>query len=100
MFLLKGYLDSMPKELFEAARIDGAGDFRTLVQIVLPLMAPGLSTVAVFSMLSAWNEFLLAMLYVQDDDLRTIPAGCSPSPEVLRPTTRCCSRRSRWSRFR
>jgi raffinose/stachyose/melibiose transport system permease protein len=75
VFLLKGYLDSMPKEIFEAARVDGAGDFRTLVQIVLPLMAPGISTVAVFSVLSAWNEFLLAMLYVQDDELRTIPAG-------------------------
>ena len=75
VFLLKGYLDSMPKEIFEAARVDGAGDFRTLVQIVLPLMTPGISTVAVFSVLSAWNEFLLAMLYVQDDALRTIPAG-------------------------
>jgi raffinose/stachyose/melibiose transport system permease protein len=75
VFLLKAYLDSMPKEIFEAARVDGAGDFRTLVQIVLPLMAPGISTVAVFSILSAWDEFLLAILYVQDDDLRTIPAG-------------------------
>lgn len=75
VFLLKAYLDSMPKEIFEAARVDGSGDLRTLFQIVLPLMAPGISTVAVFSILSAWNEFLLAMLYVQDDDLRTIPAG-------------------------
>ena len=75
VFLLKGYLDSMPKEIFEAARVDGAGDFRMLAQIVLPLMKPGISTVAVFSVLSAWNEFLLAMLYVTDDALRTIPAG-------------------------
>lgn len=75
VFLFKGYLDSMPREIFEAARMDGAGDFRTLVQIVLPLMAPGISTVAVFSILSTWNEFLLALLYVTSDDLRTIPAG-------------------------
>lgn len=75
VFLLKGYLDSLPRELFEAARIDGAGDFRMLGQIVLPLMRPGLATVATFSILSTWNEFLLAMLYVQDDDLRTIPIG-------------------------
>ena len=75
VFLLKGYLDSLPHEVFEAARMDGAGDFRILVQVVLPLMVPGLSTVAVFSVLSTWNEFLLAMLYVIDDDLRTIPAG-------------------------
>lgn len=75
VFLLKGYLDSMPKEVFEAARMDGAGDIRTLFQVVMPLMTPGLSTVAVFSILSAWNEFLLAMLYVTSDALRTIPAG-------------------------
>lgn len=75
VFLLKGYIDSLPHEVFEAARMDGAGDFRILVQVVLPLMVPGLSTVAVFSVLSTWNEFLLAMLYVIDDDLRTIPAG-------------------------
>ncbi len=75
VFLFKGYLDSMPKEIFEAARMDGSGDFRTLVQIVMPLMAPGISTVAVFSILSTWNEFLLALLYVTNDDLRTIPAG-------------------------
>ncbi|MAT18466.1 MAG: sugar permease [Leifsonia sp.] len=75
VFLLKAYLDSMPKELFEAARMDGAADLRMLFQIVLPLMTPGLATVAVFSILSTWNEFLLALLYVIDDDLRTIPAG-------------------------
>ncbi len=75
VFLLKGYLDSLPRELFEAARIDGAGDFRLLAQIVLPLMRPGLATVATFSVLSAWNEFLLATLYIQSDDLRTIPVG-------------------------
>ena len=75
IFLLKSYLDSLPREIFEAARMDGAGDFRTLIQVVMPLMTPALSTVAVFSILSAWNEFLLAMLYVTSDDLRTIPAG-------------------------
>lgn len=75
VFLLKAYLDSMPKELFDAARVDGAGDLRMLFQIVLPLMTPALATVAVFSVLSTWNEFLLALLYVVDDGLRTIPAG-------------------------
>lgn len=75
VFLLKGYLDTLPRELFEAAKIDGAGDFRTLIQIVLPLMRPGLATVATFSILSTWNEFLLATLYIYDNDLRTIPVG-------------------------
>jgi len=75
VFLLKAYLDSLPHELFEAARIDGAGDFRMLFQIVMPLMKPGIATVATFSIISCWNEFLLAMLYIQDDELRTIPVG-------------------------
>ena len=75
VFLLKTYMDSLPKELFEAARMDGAGDLRMLTSIVTPLMVPAIATVAVFSVLSSWNEFLLSILYVLDDDLLTIPSG-------------------------
>lgn len=74
-YLIKVYLDALPAELFEAARIDGAGDLRVYVLIALPLLKPGLATVAVFSALSCWNEFLLALLYIQDDALKTIPTG-------------------------
>ena len=74
-YLLKVYLDALPEELFEAARIDGAGDFRIYTVLALPLLKPGLATVAVFSALSCWNEFLLALLYIQDDSLKTIPTG-------------------------
>ena len=74
-YLLKVYLDALPEELFEAARIDGAGDFRIYTVLALPLLKPGLATVAVFSALSCWNEFLLALLYIQDDALKTIPTG-------------------------
>lgn len=75
VWLLKAYLDSMPKELFEAARVDGCGDIRMYFNIVLPVLRPGLATVAVFSVLSAWNEFLLAIIYIQREDLKTIPSG-------------------------
>jgi len=75
IWLLKAYLDSLPRELFEAARVDGAGDWRLFWSIVLPLLRPGLATVAVFTVLSAWNEFLLALLYIQDESLKTIPVG-------------------------
>jgi raffinose/stachyose/melibiose transport system permease protein len=75
VFLLKVYLDGLPDELFEAARIDGAGDGRIFWRIALPLLRPGLATVAIFSALAAWNEFLLALLYIQDDELKTIPTG-------------------------
>jgi raffinose/stachyose/melibiose transport system permease protein len=75
VYLLKVYLDALPDELFEAARIDGAGDARVFRELALPLLRPGLATVAIFSALAAWNEFLLALLYIQDDSLKTIPTG-------------------------
>ena len=75
IYLLKVYLDALPEELFEAARIDGAGDFGLFRALAMPLLRPGLSTVAIFSALSTWNEFLLALLYIQDDTLKTIPTG-------------------------
>ncbi|WP_199565787.1 carbohydrate ABC transporter permease [Spongiactinospora rosea] len=75
VYLLKVYLDALPGELFDAARVDGAGDLRIYLQIAVPLLKPGIATVAVFSALSCWNEFLLALLYIQDDGLKTIPAG-------------------------
>jgi raffinose/stachyose/melibiose transport system permease protein len=74
-YLLKVYLDAVPEELFEAARIDGAGDLRLFAFIALPLLRPGIATVAIFSALNCWNEFLLALLYIQDDALKTIPTG-------------------------
>lgn len=74
-FLLKVFMDGLPEELFDAARIDGASDLRTYSRVALPLLRPGLATVAIFSALAAWNEFLLALLYIQDDDLKTIPTG-------------------------
>jgi raffinose/stachyose/melibiose transport system permease protein len=75
VYLLKVYLDSLPKELFEAARVDGCSDTRMFTVLVLPLLRPGLATVAIFSALNAWNEFLLALLYVTNDALKTIPTG-------------------------
>jgi raffinose/stachyose/melibiose transport system permease protein len=75
VYLLKVYLDALPDELFDAARIDGAGDGRVFWHLALPLLRPGLATVAIFSALAAWNEFLLALLYIQDDALKTIPTG-------------------------
>jgi raffinose/stachyose/melibiose transport system permease protein len=75
IYLLKVYLDALPEELFEAARIDGASDMRVFSSLAMPLLRPGLATVAIFSALAAWNEFLLALLYIQDDALKTIPTG-------------------------
>lgn len=74
-YLLKVYLDALPDELFDAARIDGAGELRMFLEVALPLLRPGLATVAIFSALACWNEFLLALLYIQSDEIKTIPTG-------------------------
>jgi len=75
IWLVKAYIDSLPKELFEAARIDGASDLQTYRTLMLPIIRPALVNVVVFTALGAWNEFLLALLYIQNESLKTLPAG-------------------------
>jgi putative aldouronate transport system permease protein len=60
------YKMNVPNEIIEAARIDGAGEWRTYVQIVLPLSLPGLATVALFSAIGIWNNFFNSLLLVDD----------------------------------
>lgn len=74
-YLLTVFLRALPAEVFEAARVDGASDLRMYSMIAMPLLRPGLATVAIFSTLNVWNEFLLALLYIQDNSLKTIPTG-------------------------
>jgi raffinose/stachyose/melibiose transport system permease protein len=67
--LLRSFMLTLPKEFEEAARIDGAGEFSVLFRIVLPNSLPGLLTVALVTGLSAYNEFLFAVTFIQDPDL-------------------------------
>jgi putative aldouronate transport system permease protein len=60
-------VQSIPDALFEAARIDGASNFRVFGQIVLPLFKPGLATIGLFSVVSRWNEWFTGMLYIQQN---------------------------------
>jgi len=73
IFLVRQYALSIPDELLEAARIDGAGELRTFLTIVLPGLAPVLVTLAVFSFLSSWNDFLWPLIMLGDDKLHTLP---------------------------
>lgn len=73
IFLVRQYALSIPDELLEAARIDGAGELRTFATIVLPALTPILVTLAVFSFLSAWNDFLWPLIILSDDQLQTLP---------------------------
>jgi multiple sugar transport system permease protein len=71
--LVRQYALSIPDELLEAARIDGAGEVRTFVSIVLPGLVPILATLAVFTFLGSWNDFLWPLIILSRDDLYTLP---------------------------
>jgi len=74
-YIMKGFFEELPKELEEAARVDGAGDFRIFWLIMLPLTRPALATVAIFLFLQNWNEFLFALTFITDSSMRTLPTG-------------------------
>ena len=72
---MKGYYDTIPFSLEEAAYIDGCSQFRTFWQIILPLAAPALVITALFSFMAAWSEYLVAAVLIQDQRLFTLPLG-------------------------
>ena len=76
-WLLRGFLQAVPREVDEAAAVDGAGPVRTMLSVVLPLMAPGLATVAVYAFVYSWTEFVFASQLLIDDQLKTLPIGLS-----------------------
>jgi multiple sugar transport system permease protein len=75
IFLLRQFFEGLPVELEDAARIDGAGEFRIFWQIMLPLATPAVATLAIFSFQSGWNAFLWPLLITTTDDMRTIQLG-------------------------
>ena len=72
---MKGYYDTIPFSLEEAAMIDGCNSFRAFYTIILPLAAPALVITALFSFMTAWNEYLVAAVIVSDLNLYTLPLG-------------------------
>jgi multiple sugar transport system permease protein len=72
LWMVMGYLASVPRELEEAAAVDGAGRIRIIRSVVLPLLAPGIVAAAMFTFISAWNEFFFALVLIQDNEKRTI----------------------------
>ncbi|GAA2299607.1 carbohydrate ABC transporter permease [Streptomyces kunmingensis] len=75
VFILKKHFDSLPKELEEAARIDGAGHWRIFWSVLLPLSRPMLAAVAIFVFIGAWNNFLWPFISTSDPSLMTLPVG-------------------------
>lgn len=75
IFLLRQFFLTLPPELDDAARIDGAGEFRIYWQIILPLSLPALATLAVFHFMYNWNDFLWPLVITSTPEMRTLPAG-------------------------
>lgn len=75
IFMLRQFFETLPRELEDAARIDGAGEFRIFWQIMLPLATPAVATLAIFSFQAGWNAFLWPLLITTTDDMRTIQLG-------------------------
>ncbi len=75
VFMLKGYFDTIPREMEEAALMDGASQFVIFWKIVLPLAKPALAVTALFSFMTAWNEFILAATFMNDERMFTLPVA-------------------------
>lgn len=75
IFLVRQYARSIPDELLEAARMDGAGEFRIFFSVVLPLLTPVLATLAVFAFLGSWNDFMWPLIVLTDGELHTLPVA-------------------------
>ena len=100
VFLMVQFIRGIPKELDEAARIDGAGHPRIFLRVILPLMVPALATTTIFTFIWTWNDFFGALIYLTDPDMFTVPVALrafvdrSPPPAGARcsrcPSSRCC----------
>lgn len=76
-FVLTTFVKGLPSEMFEAAKIDGASEWRIYTQIVIPLMRPALATVAIFNMIKIWNDFWFPLVFIRAEESRTVALGVS-----------------------
>jgi len=75
VFLMKQFSETIPTEMLEAARIDGAGEIKTFMQIVLPIIKPGIGALAIFTFISTWNDYFLQLIMLNRSDVLTISLG-------------------------
>jgi multiple sugar transport system permease protein len=75
IFLVRQYARSIPDEIIEAARVDGAGELRIFISIILPLLRPVLASLAIFTFLGCWNDFMWPLVVLADDTLQTLPVA-------------------------
>jgi raffinose/stachyose/melibiose transport system permease protein len=75
IFIMSGFFRSLPADLDNAARIDGASEFQLLRRVLMPLVRPGLAIVAIYSAIPIWNDFFLPLVFLQDPEKKTIMQG-------------------------
>ena len=75
ILLLTGYLNTLPKELDEAVKIDGGSSFTTLWRILVPVSIPGIVSIGIYTFMQAWNEYLFALTLTRTREMRTVPVG-------------------------
>ena len=75
VFLMKQFSEGIPTEMLEAARIDGAGEIRTFVQIILPMVKPGIGALAIFTFITAWNDYFMQLIMLTKNTSLTISLG-------------------------
>jgi multiple sugar transport system permease protein len=75
VWMMRGFFQEIPRDLEEAARVDGDSRLGALVRVVLPLVAPGLAATAIFCLIISWNELLFALILTQTDAAMTLPVG-------------------------
>jgi len=73
IFIMASFLEGIPKSLEEAAVIDGCGIYKVIFRIIMPIMKPAIVTIAIMTFLSSWNEFVMAMTYLDSDKYKTLP---------------------------
>jgi multiple sugar transport system permease protein len=77
IFLIKQFMQSIPNDLLDAARIDGATEWGLFMRVVVPLSRPALGALAIFAFVAAWNEYLWQLILVNEETLQTLPVGVS-----------------------
>lgn len=82
IYLLTGFMRSIPREYEESSYIDGSSYLRTLMSIIIPLAKPGILTVVIFNFFTFWNEYALALVLISSDEKKTIPVGLANLMEV------------------
>lgn len=75
IWMLRGFYENLPESLEEAAMIDGSTRFGAVVRVILPLSAPAIATTAIFTWVLAWNEFVFALVLINDSEKQTLPPG-------------------------